>query len=74
MAGKSTASGASTMSGTTSRYSKIRSKRARDDRSSTETCSSCPIGKYRRVCSVVNATTVPAEMAVPLASSRPAIR
>ena len=62
------------MSGTTSRYSKIRSNKARDDRSSTETCSSCPIGKYRRVCSVVNATTVPVEMAVPCAGSRPAIR
>jgi len=55
-------------------YSKTRSNKARDDRSSTETCSSCPTGKYRRVCSVVNATTVPAEMAVPCASSRPAIR
>jgi hypothetical protein len=49
--GRSTASGASTMSGTTPGYSKIRSNRASDDRSSTETWSSYPIGKYRRVCS-----------------------
>ncbi|REH17958.1 hypothetical protein BCF44_14038 [Kutzneria buriramensis] len=62
------------MSGTTSRYSNIRSNRATDDRSSTDTCKSWPIGKYRRVCSVVNATTVPAETSVPFASSRPAIR
>jgi hypothetical protein len=62
------------MSGVTSRYSKTRSKSASEDRSSTETCSSCPIGKYSRVCSVVNATIVPDEIGCPLASSNPAIR
>ena len=62
------------MSGITSRYSKTRSNRASDDRSSTETWSSCPIGKYRRVCSVVKATMVPAETAWWFAMSRPAVR
>jgi hypothetical protein len=62
------------MSGVTSRYSKTRSNRASDERSSTETWSSCPIGKYSRVCSVVKATTVPAEMGLPCASSSPVIR
>ena len=72
--GRSTASGSSTMSGFRSRYSKIRSKSASDERSSTETWSSCPIGKYSRVWSVVKATMVPAEIGCPCASSRPAIR
>ncbi len=32
---------------------------------STPTDSSCPIGNSSRVCSVVNATTVPIEIALP---------
>ena len=72
--GRSTASGASTMSGFRSRYSNIRSNSASDERSSTETWSSCPIGKYSRVCSVVKATMVPAEIGCPFASSSPEIR
>ena len=72
--GRSTASGASTMSGFRSRYSNIRSNSASDERSSTETWSSCPIGKYSRVCSVVKATMVPAVIGCPFASSSPEIR
>ena len=41
-----------------SRYSKIRSKRASELCTSTETLNRLPIGAKSRVCSVVNATRV----------------
>ena len=50
---------ASTMSTGRSRYSKMRSKSASEASTSVPTESSCAIGKSRRVCSVVKATTVP---------------
>ena len=55
----STASGASTISGSISRYSKIRSNRASAPWISTWTLSSWPSGKNRRRWSVVNATMSP---------------
>jgi hypothetical protein len=42
-----------------SKYSKMRSNSASEDCTSSWTFSSPPIGKKRRVCSVVNATSVP---------------
>ena len=47
-----------------SRYSKIRSNSAPDVWMSMPTDSSWPMGKKSRVCSVVNATTVPIEIAL----------
>jgi hypothetical protein len=55
-----TASGASTISGSRSRYSKIRSKSASDPAISTWTLRSWPSGKKRRLWSVVKATMSPA--------------
>ena len=58
-----------------SRYSKIRSNRAIEDWTSTEVWSIEPIGKNRRLCSVVKATMVPAsKWAEPLAVTIPATR
>ena len=54
-----TASGASTISGSISRYSKIRSNRASAPWISTWTLSSWPSGKKSRLWSVVNATMSP---------------
>ena len=56
---RTTASGASTISGSRSRYSKIRSKSARAPANSTCTLRSWPRGKNRRLWSVVNATMSP---------------
>ena len=53
-----TASGASTISGSISRYSKIRSNRASEPWISTWTLSSWPSGKNSRLWSVVKATIV----------------
>ena len=75
MAGSSaTASGASTISGSISRYSKIRSNRASEPWISTWTLSSWPSGKNSRLWSVVNATIVAGRRGVgsPLAASVPA--
>ena len=47
------------------RYSKTRSKSASEVWMSMPTLSSCPMGKNRRVCSVVKATSVPIEIASP---------
>ena len=44
------------------RYSKMRSNSASEPCTSTLTCSMLPMGKKRRLCSVVNATMVPAVM------------
>ena len=46
-----------------SMYSKIRSNRAIEDWTSTETWSICPIGKKSLLCRVVKATMAPALMA-----------
>ncbi len=54
--------GRSSISTGRSRYSKIRSKSASDVWMSIPTESSEPTGKKSRVCSVVNATTVPRSM------------
>ena len=54
-----TASGASTISGSISRYSKIRSNSASEPWISTWTLSSWPSGKNSRLCSVVKATMSP---------------
>jgi hypothetical protein len=54
-----------------SRYSKTRSKSAVEVWMSTPTLSSDPTGKNSRVCSVVNATSVPMETA---SGERPAKR
>ena len=43
-----------------SRYSKIRSNRAKEDCTSVETCNIDPIGKNSRDCSVVKPTMIPA--------------
>ena len=56
------ASARSTMSTGRSRYSKIRPNSASEVCTSRPTDSSCCIGNSRRVCSVVNATTVPIEI------------
>ena len=40
----------------------MRSNRASDACSSTETSSSRPMGKYKRLCNVVKATIVPADI------------
>ena len=61
--GRGSARVPSSMSTSRSRYSKTRSKSASEVCTSTETPSSEPIGKKSRVCSVVNAITVPSEMA-----------
>ena len=58
-ASRATASGASTISGSISRYSKIRSNRASAPWISTCTLSSWPSGKNSRLWSVVNATMSP---------------
>ena len=69
-----TASGASTISGSISRYSKIRSKRASEPWISTWMPSSWPSGKKSRLWRVVKATIVPADgaLGLPLAASVPA--
>ena len=72
-----TASGESSISGSRSRYSKIRSNNAIDEWISVETCSIDPIGKNRRDWSVVKATIVPAVIVVPVGSrliTQPATR
>ena len=68
-----TGSSRSSMSTGRSRYSNTRSKRASDVCTSTWTPSSELTGKKRRVWSVVNATSVPIEIAaLPDASRWPA--
>jgi hypothetical protein len=59
-----TAPGSSLMSCGISRYSKIRSNSANEVCTSLEICSIEPIGKKIRDCSVVNATIVPAVIAL----------
>jgi hypothetical protein len=52
----------------------MRPNSANDDCTSTDTCSSWLIGISSRLCSVVNATSVPAESALPPWPCRPATR
>ena len=59
----STASGASLMAGTRSRYSKMRANRAREVWRSKATRMSPMSGCSNRACTVVNSTTVPAVIA-----------
>jgi hypothetical protein len=59
----SIASGASTMAGVKSRYSKMRANRAREVCRSSATRISPTSGWSRRACTVVKATTAPAVIA-----------
>ena len=62
------------MAGTRSRYSKIRWNRAKEVWTSSATRSRLITGKSSRVCSVVNATIVPALSSVPREIVIPATR
>ncbi len=60
-AGSGRAPGSSTIAGVRSRYAKIRANSASEVCTSSATRSRLTIGNSSRVCSVVNATSVPAD-------------